>query len=145
MPLRTVRYVFGFTILLAHVATIAAFLILGSRRYDDITEVLSQAMVVAPLFAVYLVLFITYAATYPTGTAPDETNNGAKVMIGAPALFAQGLIVALFAASMILVPVVIFSQNDGGYDLASKVVGYVETLFAAYMGIIFRRLFPFAT
>lgn len=136
IPLRATRYIFGVTIMLFHFLAIGVFLWLGSQRLP-LTEVLQGAGTVAPVAAIYLTTFVTYVASNPR-LAPDEKNNP----VSAGAFGVQYFIILLFSLALVSVPAFIFVTSAARHEDASLYTAFIDTVFAGYLGIIFKRLFP---
>lgn len=137
VTIRTLRFTLGWIIMVAHFLSIGAFVLLGSQHLR-LEEVLSGVGTVAPLGAVYLAAFITYVAAFPNG-APDDRNPVSRA-----ALAVQMFVVILFALALVVAPIVIFTTSPtGNVEHATTFTGTVDTLFAGYIGTIFKKLFPF--
>lgn len=135
---RTLRFTLGWIIMLAHFIAIAAFIVLGFPHLE-LEGVLAGIGTVAPLGAIYLAAFVNYVVTYPAG-APDDAN-----MISAGSMGVQVFLVGLFAIALVLAPVIILTISPtGNVEHATTLTGTIDTLFAGYIGLIFKRLFPFA-
>lgn len=138
VTIRTLRFTLGWIIMLAHFISIGAFVVLGFKHIG-LDGVLSGVGTVAPLGAVYLAAFVTYVSTYPNG-APDDPNPVSRAALGV-----QVFIVGLFALALVLAPVIIFTISPtGNVAHATTLTGTIDTLFAGYIGVIFKRLFPFS-
>jgi ABC-type multidrug transport system permease subunit len=144
MPLKVVRYAFGAVILIAHFGAILLFLVLGQQRFNDFQELLSQIATLTPLAAVYVTAFVTYVTTFPNGASDEIDPNGNPVTIGLPSTIVQFILILAFSAALISTPIIVFGQSSGGYETASATAGWIDTAFAGYLGLIFKKLFPFS-
>lgn len=134
---RTVRFTLGWIIMLSHFASIGAYLVLGFPHLG-LEGVLSGVGTVAPLGAVYLSAFVIYVTSFPNG-APDDPNPVSRASFAV-----QGFLVGLFALALVATPIVILTTSPtGNVAHSTTLTGTIDTLFAGYIGIIFKRLFPF--
>lgn len=139
LGLRTTRYVIGVTIMAAHFATIAVFLMMGAARME-MSEVLQGVATVTGVAAIYVTAFVTYVANTPNKAA-DEVD----ATVSTEAFLVQFVIVLVFCVALIGLPIWIFITGQLKYEDASLYTGAIDTVFAAYLGIIFKKLFPFAS
>lgn len=135
IPLRTTRFIFGATIMVAHFATMLVFAFLGSQKLDT-SEVLRGIGTVAPVSAIYLTTFIGYVAANPV-LAPDENRK-----IGFGAFGVQYFIILAFSLSLFGLPLFVFLTASMKFTDASLYTATIDTVFGAYLGIIFKHLFP---
>ncbi|NSZ02364.1 hypothetical protein G6M70_15015 [Agrobacterium tumefaciens] len=141
MKLRGTRYVFGSSILFAHFATIFIYFIYGNRYLrGDIAEIMQGILTVAPVSALYLTAFLNYVTGYPRG-APDE-NDPATGRIGLPSFLVQYFVILVFCVALIGGPIYVFNTGAFKFENVKLITGSIDTLFAGYLGIIFKRLFP---
>lgn len=137
VPLRSARFIFGATIMLSHFGTIAAYFLLGSKRLA-IADVLQGVGTVSAVAAIYLTTFLNYVANNPV-KAPDEDT-----VISVGAFTVQYFIVLMFSAALLGLPVYTFETGMLPYDEVPLYTAGLDTVFAGYLGIIFKRLFPLA-
>lgn len=128
-----VRYVFGWTILFTHFATIAAVFVYGINRLQ-LTEVVGAILTVAPLTSLYLMAFLRHVV------APQVPLDKSKMP--RPAYFVQLVLVLLFCFCLLVGTVYLFWSATIAYENIGVYTGLVETLFAVYMALIFNSLFP---
>jgi hypothetical protein len=137
IAIRTLRFTLGWIIMLAHFASIGAFIVLGYQHLQ-LQGVLGGVGTVAPLGAVYLAAFIAYVTAFPNG-APDDGNP-----VSMAAFSVQLFVVGLFSIALVAAPIIIFTISPTG-DVrdSTTFTGTIDTLFAGYIGTIFKKLFPF--
>lgn len=137
IPLRATRYIFGVTIMLAHFVTIAIYFFLGSPKME-MSEVIQGIGTVAPVAAIYVTTFITYVANHPV-LAPDENKSVSNGAFGV-----QYIVILIFCAALVGLPIYVFTTSLLPHEQASIYTGGIDTVFAGYLGIIFKKLFPFS-
>ena len=137
IPTRSVRYLLGSIIMVSHFVAIAVFVILGTPHIG-LGGVIQGVTTVAPLGAVYVGAFVTYVTNFPN-LAPDEVGTS----ISRDAFYVQLFLIVCFSAALVLAPAVIFVFGPtGNVDDATTYAGLIDTLFAGYIGTIFKKLFP---
>lgn len=139
LALRATRYIIGLTIMLAHFATVGVYVFFGSGRME-MPEVLQGVATVAPVAAIYVTTFLNYVVSTP-GQAPDELNATMRT----EAFLVQYLVVLLFCVALIGLPLYTFITGRLRYEDASLYTGGIDTVFAGYLGLIFKKLFPLGT
>lgn len=139
LALRATRYIIGATIMLTHFATVAIYVFLGSGRME-MPEVLQGVATVAPVAAIYVTTFLNYVVNTPAG-APDEIGTTMRI----EAFLVQYVIVVLFCAALAGLPLYTFTTGQLKYEDASLYTGGIDTVFAGYLGLIFKKLFPLGT
>ena len=135
MPIETVRYTFGTIILVTHFLTIFVYLAYGLSKFDGIAQVAGGILTVTPLTALYLTAFIRHVVL-------EQSPEHASRTIPAPSFYVQLSIVCLFGLFLVFGSAYLFHTAVLRYEDIDIYTGLVETLFAAFMAIIFNNLFP---
>jgi len=129
-----VRYCFGFIILSVHFASMGLYFFYGLKKLDGIEQSVGLILSIAPLTSLYFTAFLRYVVA----------DNGGKnpIIIPKRSFYVQLIVIILF--SIFLLPVGLYLFNSGAIDYQNIGIftGLIETLFAAYMAIIFNSLFP---
>ncbi len=138
VPVRATRYIFGTTVLFSHFGVIFIFLFYGLiKSYLDHAEIIQGILSVSPLSAIYVSLFIKYVANNPQIRSEEEGVSLSKL----PFLI-QFVVVLSFCALLIFIPVYVFSTAAIEIENIKMYTGLVDTVFSAYLGVIFGSLFP---
>ncbi len=129
-----VRYCFGFIILGVHFASMGLYFFYGLKKLDGIEQSVGLILSIAPLTSLYFTAFLRYVVADNGG--PNPTT------IPKRSFYVQLIVIIIF--STFLLPAGLFLFNSGTIDYQNIGIftGLVETLFAAYMAIIFNSLFP---
>ena len=134
MEIVLVRYCLGFIILGVHFASLGLYFYFGLKKLDGIEQSVGLILSIAPLTSLYFTAFLRYVV------ADNGVTN--PTVIPKRSFYVQLIVIILF--SIFLLPAGLFLFNSGTIDYRniSIFIGLVETLFAAYMAIIFNSLFP---
>lgn len=139
MRKRDMRFRFGWTILLAHFGTILAYIVLGGLYYptdNKVSDIAQGVLTVAAISSLYGLTFLKYVTSNTDKIEPD-----ANVVVEADAYRVQYFIVCLFSSFLFLGVVVLFIVGFN-YENIRVFSGAIDTLFGAYLLVIFDRLFP---
>lgn len=129
MPIDTLRMIFGFTIILSHLASFGLILLGGTLTSSERTEL---SMIIAPVFALYVTAIVRKIMTMDKF---DKTPVH-------PALATLGTGIALIFG--VAIPVVILSFEAGrieNFAGLKSTIAIVETALGLYTGAIVDRLF----
>ncbi len=130
-----VRYCFGVIILLTHFSTIAVFFYLGQRLLDGIEQTVGLVLSIAPLTSLYFTAFLRYVVG-------DDGSSSQDSEIPRRSFWVQLLVILIFCIALLPVGGLMFSSGEIDYQNIGVYTGLVETLFAAYLAMIFNSLFP---
>ena len=137
LNLRNVRFIFGSTVLIAHFGTAAVFFVLGQKYLDRPQDVIQGVLTVAPVAAVYSVMFVKYVAA----NAQVRQSEISESMSGG-AFSIQLLILMAFGLALLGGTIFLFERAEFAADDVKLFTGMIDTLFGAYMASIFGKLFP---
>ncbi|WP_152988112.1 hypothetical protein [Paracoccus sp. MKU1] len=129
-----VRYCFGIIILAAHFLSIAIYGYLGVRLFDGIDETIGVILSITPLTSLYFTAFLRYVV----GDAGDVIDW----TVPKRSFYVQLSVILIFCAFLLPVGATLFVSGRINYQSIGVYTGLIETLFAAYMAIIFNSLFP---
>jgi hypothetical protein len=137
LNIRSVRYIFGCVVLVAHFGTAAMYFFVGQRYLDSLEEVIQGMLTVAPVAAVYSVMFVKYVTSNPEVRASEQGS-----LMALDAFMVQLGILLAFGLTLIGGTLVLFEQGQVAAENVKLFTGIVDTLFGGYMAAIFGKLFP---
>ncbi|MEE4539080.1 MAG: hypothetical protein V2J51_11400 [Erythrobacter sp.] len=129
-----VRYCFGAIILTAHFGSIGLYFYFGLRLLDGIEQAVGLILSIAPLTALYFTAFLRYVVGDDGGEQPR--------IVPKRAFYVQLSVILIFCTFLLPAGLALFISGEIDYQNIGIFTGLVETLFAAYMAIIFNSLFP---
>lgn len=111
----------------------------GVKAYapDPISETMQGVITIAPITAVYVVAFIRYASLKPSEI---DDEDGHSVPYGSFSV--QYFVLILFVVSLVGGIVWLFESGMLRFEDIPLFTGGLETVFGAYLAIIFHKLFP---
>lgn len=139
ISVRSSRLVIGWTVLLSHFIAIGLIFYYGSNRFGEntISEVMQGVLSVAPVTAIYVVAFVRYS-TIRREELTDEYEQ--EFYISSFAV--QYFVIALFSGSLVAGIIILFETGILRFQDIPIFTGGLDTIFGAYLAVIFHRLFP---
>ncbi len=129
-----VRYCFGSIILAAHFGSIGLYFYFGLQLLDGIEQAVGLILSIAPLTALYFTAFLRYVVGDDGGEQPG--------VVPKRAFYVQLSVIIIFCIFLLPAGLILFTSGTIDYQNIGIFTGLIETLFAAYMAIIFNSLFP---
>ncbi|MER9494918.1 hypothetical protein NKI86_24175 [Mesorhizobium sp. M0320] len=131
----TVRYTFGSIILAAHFLAIALYGTIGLRVLDSVASVMAVVLSIAPLTSLYFAAFLRY-------TVGDDGSNDTTHAIPRRSFYVQLVVICIFCIALLPIGGWLFNSGMIKYEDVAVFTGFVDTLFGAYLAMIFGSLFP---
>lgn len=129
------RYIFGSIILATHFLSIAIYGFIGIRLLNDFSNVMSIILSIAPLTSLYFTAFLRYVVG-------DDGSSDAGQAIPRRSFNVQLAVICIFCIALLPVGGWLFQSGYIKYDNIAAFTGFVDTLFGAYLAVIFGSLFP---
>ncbi|MBM3603943.1 MAG: hypothetical protein FJX25_04110 [Alphaproteobacteria bacterium] len=135
MSARGVRYCFGTIILMAHFGAILLYGSIGFVRLPDIDDVAALILTITPLTALYFMAFMRYVVL--DAPAADTSPGPSKA-----SFLVQLSVIIIFCIFLLPIGGYVFWSGKIDNQNISVLTGLIETLFGAYLAVIFYTLFP---
>ena len=125
----------GISMVIAHFAIVLFMIIMRVIEYFDDDTLKVSLPIVLPLFATYTTLVVRYIIEHRT----QITDKSKQVAPGF--VFVSSFIPGVFVVFMLLI-IVKQAFRPGSIESFAVLLGLGETIFGAYLGYIFKDLFP---
>src|SRR4051794_19289968 len=127
IPLRISRYTLGWIILLSHFGAIILYARYGIYYYrpNPLPDTLQGILTIAPLTAIYAVVFIRYASM-----RDEEINDEKSTKVRISAFLVQAFVVVLFATCLIGGMIFLFETGSLPREQIPLFTGALDTVFS---------------
>ncbi|MES0038861.1 hypothetical protein NKJ74_26960 [Mesorhizobium sp. M0046] len=130
-----VRYTFGSIILATHFGAIFLFGFIGLKLLNDISEVMAIILSIAPLTSLYFTAFLRYVVgdNGAADTEPTVPQRSFRVQL---------VVICIFCITLVAGGGWLFQSGSIKYTNIAVFTGFIDTMFGAYLAVIFGSLFP---
>ena len=141
ISIRKTRLLLGWIVLISHFLAIFLLFYYGMKHHrpNPISETLQGVLSVAPITAIYVVAFVRYS-TLRGGDIEDEKDG----KVQKSSFYIQLFIISIFSIFLVGGIIYFFETGSIMFKDISLFTGGLDTIFGAYLAIIFNRLFPTA-
>jgi hypothetical protein len=122
-------------ILSMHFLSIFLYGAIGLRLFNGFSEVMAIVLSIAPLTSLYFTAFLRYVVG-------DDGSGDSDPTIPVRAFWVQFVVISIFGVALLPVGGWLFQSGYVKYSDISVFTGFVDTLFGAYLAVIFGSLFP---